>query len=47
MLLTVVTTAVRDAHELAALPIASEAGQPVRVSDIGTVELGIVEEVQA
>jgi CzcA family heavy metal efflux pump len=44
MLLTVVTTAVRDAHELAALPIASAGGQPVRVSDIGTVELGIRED---
>lgn len=44
MLLTVVTTAVRDAQELAALPIASEGGQPVRVSDIGAVKLGIVED---
>jgi CzcA family heavy metal efflux pump len=44
MLLTVVTTEVHGAQELAALPIAGLGGQPVRVSDIGTVELGIRED---
>lgn len=44
MLLTVVTTDVRRAAELAALPVASDNGAPVRVSDVGTVELGIRED---
>ncbi len=44
MLLTVVTTNVREAAELAALPVASAAGAPVRVSDVGAVELGIRED---
>ncbi|HVA77079.1 MAG TPA: efflux RND transporter permease subunit [Candidatus Binataceae bacterium] len=44
MLLTVVTTNVREAAELAALPVASAAGAPVRISDVGAVELGIRED---
>ncbi|MFZ0660326.1 MAG: efflux RND transporter permease subunit, partial [Candidatus Binataceae bacterium] len=44
MLLTVVTGNVHDAMELAALPVASAKGTPVRVSDVGEVELGIRED---
>ncbi|MGH7778486.1 MAG: efflux RND transporter permease subunit [Candidatus Binataceae bacterium] len=44
MLLTVVTADVREASELAALPVASAGGTPVRVSDVGSVELGIRED---
>jgi CzcA family heavy metal efflux pump len=44
MLLTVVTTEVRGARQLAALPIADLGGTPVRVGDIATVELGIRED---
>ncbi len=44
MLLTVVTSDLHDADQLAALPIANVAGQPVYVRDVGTVELGIRED---
>ena len=44
MLLTVVTTDVREATELAALPVASDHGAPVRISDVGAVEMGIRED---
>ncbi|MHB8382697.1 MAG: efflux RND transporter permease subunit [Candidatus Binataceae bacterium] len=44
MLLTVVTTDVRQAAELSALPVASDRGAPVRVSDVGAVEMGIRED---
>ena len=44
MLLTVVTGNVHDAMELAALPVASAKGMPVRISDVGQVELGIRED---
>jgi CzcA family heavy metal efflux pump len=44
MLLTVVTTDLHQADQIAALPIATMGGQPVRVSDIGSVELGIQED---
>ena len=44
MLLTVVTAGLRDADELAALPIANVGGQPVTVRDIGSVKLGITED---
>ncbi|HUY39469.1 MAG TPA: efflux RND transporter permease subunit [Candidatus Binataceae bacterium] len=44
MLLTVVTGNVHDAVELAALPVASAKGTPVRISDVGEVELGIRED---
>jgi len=44
MLLTVVTSDLHDADQLAALPLANVAGQPVYVRDVGTVELGIRED---
>src|SRR5580692_6747717 len=44
MLLTVVTTDLHQADQIAAVPLSSVAGQPVRVSDIGSVELGIQED---
>lgn len=44
MLLTVVTTDLHQADQIAALPIATTGGQLVRVSDIGSVELGIQED---
>jgi CzcA family heavy metal efflux pump len=44
MLLTVVTSDLHDADQLAALPIANVAGQPVYVRDVGAVELGIRED---
>jgi CzcA family heavy metal efflux pump len=44
MLLTVVTTNLHQADQLAALSIASINGQPVHVRDIGTVQLGIRED---
>ncbi len=42
--LTVVTSDLHDADQLAALPIATVNGQPVYVRDIARVELGIVED---
>jgi CzcA family heavy metal efflux pump len=42
--LTIVTTGLQDADQLAALPIANIAGQPVYVRDIARVELGIHED---
>ena len=42
--LTIVTTGLQDADQLAALPIASIAGQPVYVRDIASVELGLHED---
>ena len=44
MLLTVVTTDLHQADQIAAVPLTSAGGQPVRVSDIGSVELGIQED---
>ena len=44
MLLTVVTTDLHQAEQIAAVPLATAGGQPVRVSDIGSVELGIKED---
>ena len=44
MLLTVVTTDLHQADQIAAVPLSSAGGQPVRVSDIGSVELGIQED---
>ena len=44
MLLTVVTTDLHQADQIAAVPLTSAGGQPVRVSDIGSVELGIRED---
>ena len=44
MLLTVVTTDLHQADQIAALPLTAAAGQPVRVSDVGSVELGIKED---
>ncbi len=44
MLLTVVTTDLHQSDQIAALPIATTGGQLVRVSDIGSVELGIRED---
>ena len=44
MMLTVVTTNLHDADQLAALPVATVDGQPVYVRDIGHVELGIHED---
>jgi CzcA family heavy metal efflux pump len=44
MLLTVVTSDVHDADQLAAVAIARAGGQPVYVRDIARVELGIVED---
>ncbi|MGH8013205.1 MAG: efflux RND transporter permease subunit, partial [Candidatus Binataceae bacterium] len=44
MLRTVVTTALHDARQLEALPIAQDQGHPVFVRDIGTVRLDIMED---
>src|SRR5271155_4336243 len=44
MLLTVVTTDLHQADQIAALPLTAAGGQPVRVSDVGSVELGIRED---
>ena len=44
MLLTVVTTDLHQADQIAAVPLATAGGQPVRVSDVGSVELGIKED---
>jgi CzcA family heavy metal efflux pump len=44
MLLTVVTTDLHGVDQLAALPIANLNGTPTYVRDIGSVELGIVED---
>jgi len=44
MLLTVVTTDLHGAEQLAAVPIASVGGQPIYTRDVGSVELGIVED---
>ncbi len=44
MLLTVVTTDLHQAEQIAAMPLTSTGGQPIRVSDIGSVELGIQED---
>ncbi len=44
MLLTVVTTDLHQADQIAAVPIGATGGQPIRVSDIGSVELGIQED---
>jgi CzcA family heavy metal efflux pump len=42
--LTIVTTGLQNADQLAALPVANVAGQPVYVRDIATVELDINED---
>src|ERR1019366_7567867 len=44
MLLTVVTTDLHQAGQIAAVPLWATGGQPVRVSDVGSVELGIQED---
>ncbi len=44
MLLTVVTTDLHQADQIAATPLSAEGSQPVRVSDVGSVELGIQED---
>ena len=44
MLLTVVTTDLHQADQIAAVPLTAAGGQPVRVSDVGSVELGIKED---
>jgi CzcA family heavy metal efflux pump len=44
MLLTVVSTELHEARQVAAVPIATVGGAPVRVSDVGAVELGIHED---
>ncbi len=44
MLLTVVTTDLHQADQIAAVPLMATGGQPVRVSDVGSVELGIQED---
>jgi CzcA family heavy metal efflux pump len=44
MLLTVVTTDLHQAGQIAAVPLMATGGQPVRVSDVGSVELGIQED---
>jgi CzcA family heavy metal efflux pump len=44
MLLTVVTTDLHEADQIAAVPLTAPGGQPVRVSDVGSVELGIQED---
>jgi CzcA family heavy metal efflux pump len=44
MLLTVVTTDLHQADQIAAVPLATIGGQPVRVSDVASVELGIQED---
>jgi CzcA family heavy metal efflux pump len=44
MLLTVVTANISQPEQVAAVPIANVAGQPIMVRDIGSVEVGIVED---
>ncbi|HKV56475.1 MAG TPA: efflux RND transporter permease subunit, partial [Candidatus Binataceae bacterium] len=44
MLLTVVTTDLHDADQLAAVPIARVNGQPLYVRDVASVKLGITED---
>jgi multidrug efflux pump subunit AcrB len=44
MLLTIVSSDLHDADQLAAVPLASVGGQPVYVRDVATVELGIKED---
>src|SRR5271168_4382240 len=44
MLLTVVTTDLHQADQIAAVPLTAAGGQPIRVSDVGSVELGIQED---
>jgi CzcA family heavy metal efflux pump len=44
MLLTVVTTDLHQTDQIAAVPLTSTGGQPIRVSDVGSVELGIQED---
>ncbi len=44
MLLTVVTSDLHQAGQIAAVPLSAIGGQPVRVSDVGSVELGIRED---
>ena len=44
MLLTVVTTGLQTADQLAAVAIATSDGQPIHVRDIGSVSLGIRED---
>ena len=44
MLLTVVTADISQPEQVAAVPIANVGGQPVMVRDIGTVEVGILED---
>jgi CzcA family heavy metal efflux pump len=44
MLLTVVTTDLHQADQIAAVPLTASGGQPIRVSDVGSVELGIRED---
>ena len=44
MLLTVVTTDLHGAEQLATVPIANVGGQPIYTRDVGSVELGIVED---
>ena len=44
MLLTVVTSDLQRADQISALPLATKGGQPVRVRDLASVELGIQED---
>jgi CzcA family heavy metal efflux pump len=44
MLLTVVATEMHQSDQIAAVPIANIGGQPVRVRDIGSVEMGLEED---
>ena len=45
MLLTVVTANISQPEQVAAVPIANVGGQPVMVRDIGSVDLGIREDL--